>query len=753
MPAYSPKIPTKEISSIRRIQKKSIRHIEDIVCEDSGRYQSWFLLQETSIRQEEEEEEPMAKTMEQYMSKTRANYGSGVVRPKIKEKDSFELKGQFLKELRSNTFSGSDQEDANEHIEKVLKIVDLFHIPNITVDQVMLRALPISPLTTKYCSTFLVLAKKMEEINNFQQEPDENLYQAWERFKELLMKCPQYYLTEMHEVVLFYNGLDVPTRQILDSRGAVPSMTTADAKKAIQVIGWNISNNGTNGTSCGRKEGKALEEAYYTQFGRPFQGGGYRATAPGYYQRTNVNPSFQERRQSMEDTLNKFMSESAKRHEENSNLIKEILASTDAAIRNQGALIKTLEIQIRQMSKIKPIRHKTVKYPKGIAKNVLVGIGKFTFLIDFIILDMPEDVKVPLILGRPFLSTAHAKIDVYKRKITLRVGEENIILKSVKPTSSIIKRVYMLSLRERMELDLEARLMGETLVSNRSLNPFSEDYIELNDLNEPFELRRNQGDDLMPTNEEGEVIAKFRTRDEDLDTGIHDYPSYCDDDKKIHINCSHNLKFSCMIGFEFTNANFFPLLYVNIMSRKFHHSIMKNKMVYKGNNVVGALMNVPIFVGTFSVMTDFAVLKDMDANHDNEKGDIIFGEPFLKEVGIKTKWFEGIITLYNGDNEVTYQMVRSHLKFKHHTNEQCNKIPPLLKVSENDMIYGISHAYQKLKGFYKGVLNLGPDFIQVRQWKNGSHAGTLACMRPREGNIDEYWWRIYKSGNLEVLES
>ncbi|GJX15798.1 hypothetical protein Tco_0216630 [Tanacetum coccineum] len=183
---------------------------------------------------------------------------------------------------------------------------------------------------------------------------------------------------------------------------------------------------------------------------------------------------------------------------------------------------------------------RTVKYPKGIAENVLVRIGKFTFPVDFIILDMPEDIKVPLILGRPFLSTARAKIDVYKRKITLRVGEEKIIFKSVKPASSLIKRVYMLSLRERMELDLEARLMGETLVINRSLDPLNGDYIKLNDLNEPFELRRNQGDDLMPTIEEGEVIKEFRTRDEDLDTRIDDYPSYCDDDKKIHIDCARN---------------------------------------------------------------------------------------------------------------------------------------------------------------------------------------------------------------------
>ncbi|GJV34800.1 putative reverse transcriptase domain-containing protein [Tanacetum coccineum] len=367
---------------------------------------------------------------------------------------------------------------------------------------------------------------------------------------------------------------------------------------------------------------------------------------------------------------------------------------------------------------------RTVKYPKGIAENVLVGIGKFTFPVDFIILDMPEDIRVPLILGRPFLSTARAKIDVYKRKITLRVGEEKIIFKSVKPTSSIIKRVYMLSLRERMELDLEARLMGETLVINRSLDPFLEDYIELNDLNEPFELRRNQGNDLMPTIEEGEVIEEFRTRNEDLDTGIDDYPSYCDDDKKIHIDCAHNLKFSCMIGFEFTHANFFPLLYVNMMSRKFHNSIMKNKMVYKGNNVVGALMNVPIFVGTFSVMTDFAVLENMDAYRDEGMGDVIFGEPFLREADIKAKRFEGMITLYKGDDEVTYQMVRSHPRFKHHTNEQCNKIPSLLKVNEKDVMNGVSHAYQKLKGFYKGDLNLGPDYIRnvkTEEWLTYGH--------------------------------
>ncbi|GJZ42033.1 hypothetical protein Tco_0588919 [Tanacetum coccineum] len=87
---------------------------------------------------EEEVAEIITETIEQYLSKTRAGYGSGVARPKIEDKDNFELKGQFLKELCTNTFNGLDHEDANEHIEKVLEIVDLLHILNITIDQVIL---------------------------------------------------------------------------------------------------------------------------------------------------------------------------------------------------------------------------------------------------------------------------------------------------------------------------------------------------------------------------------------------------------------------------------------------------------------------------------------------------------------------------------------------------------------------------------------------------------------------------------------
>ncbi|GJV00278.1 hypothetical protein Tco_1329548 [Tanacetum coccineum] len=166
-------------------------------------------------------------TMEEYMTKTQEDYGSGIARPRFDKDDKFELKGQFLKELRDNTFSGSENKDAHEHIERVLEIVDLFTTPD-------------GKFLSKYCPPSRT-AKRMEEIKNFQQEPDETLYRAWERFKELLLRCPQHYVTSMQEVILFYKGLDVPTRQILDSKGergfgSLPSSTKTNPRDHFKSI-------------------------------------------------------------------------------------------------------------------------------------------------------------------------------------------------------------------------------------------------------------------------------------------------------------------------------------------------------------------------------------------------------------------------------------------------------------------------------------------------------------------------------------
>ena len=75
----------------------------------------------------------------------------------------------------------------------------------------------------------------------------------------------------------------------------------------------------------------------------------------------------------------------------------------------------------------KYISHRSLTYPRGVIKVVLVKVNKFIFLADFVVLDMEEDHDVALTLVRPFLATSKALIDVYSGELTLRVNEEEVI--------------------------------------------------------------------------------------------------------------------------------------------------------------------------------------------------------------------------------------------------------------------------------------------------------------------------------------
>ncbi|GJV42219.1 reverse transcriptase domain-containing protein [Tanacetum coccineum] len=75
------------------------------------------------------------------------------------------------------------------------------------------------------------------------------------------------------------------------------------------------------------------------------------------------------------------------------------------------------------------LANRSVAHPKGVAEDVFVKVGKFYFLADFVVVDYDVDPRVPLILGRPFLRTARALIDVHGEELTLRVNDEAITFK------------------------------------------------------------------------------------------------------------------------------------------------------------------------------------------------------------------------------------------------------------------------------------------------------------------------------------
>nr|GFA82150.1 reverse transcriptase domain-containing protein [Tanacetum cinerariifolium] len=118
------------------------------------------------------------------------------------------------------------------------------------------------------------------------------------------------------------------------------------------------------------------------------------------------------------------------------------------------------------------LANRAICTPNGIARDAFVPVGKFTFPADFVVVDYESDLRVPLILGRPFLRTARALIDVHGEEMILRDGDERLTLNMKHDTGSYSNHPY----RESVNLIIIFNLLSEDclkdLVShNQSGNP------------------------------------------------------------------------------------------------------------------------------------------------------------------------------------------------------------------------------------------------------------------------------------------
>ncbi|KAJ9146095.1 hypothetical protein P3X46_028405 [Hevea brasiliensis] len=109
--------------------------------------------------------------------------------------------------------------------------------------------------------------------------------------------------------------------------------------------------------------------------------------------------------------------------------------SIERALCDLGASVSLMPLSICEKLKVEDLKPATIslqladrsiKYPVGILENVPLKVGKFFIPVDFIVLEIEEDARMPIILGRPFLATAGANIDVKSGKLKMTVGEEEI---------------------------------------------------------------------------------------------------------------------------------------------------------------------------------------------------------------------------------------------------------------------------------------------------------------------------------------
>ncbi|GJT51960.1 hypothetical protein Tco_0978117 [Tanacetum coccineum] len=172
------------------------------------------------------------------------------------DNSTFEVKRQLLRELRKISFSGGTTDSAVEHISNVLEIASIFNAQESTLIQVFPLTLEgiakrwVERTLTKctksssdlkqnfiriYCPLAMIF-KQLSEIRNFNKKEGESLFDTWERYNDLLFKCPFHDLNDYEKVNTFCNGLNSQTRRAVDLNGLIPGLRASDALKSIQKL-------------------------------------------------------------------------------------------------------------------------------------------------------------------------------------------------------------------------------------------------------------------------------------------------------------------------------------------------------------------------------------------------------------------------------------------------------------------------------------------------------------------------------------
>ncbi|GJR03463.1 reverse transcriptase domain-containing protein [Tanacetum coccineum] len=323
------------------------------------------------------------RTMAQFGSTApSAGYEDAIVVPEINA-NNFEIKHGLLNLVQNKQFFGHDKEDPHAHIRYFNKITSTMKFPNVPSTSVKLMLFPFSlegaariwldkepprsiltwdDLVSKFINKFFPPSKTTNlrnEIRDFQQKIYESIYEAWDRFNDLLRACPHHGFSELHQLDTFYNALNTNDQDSLNSAaGDLKGITT---RSGVAYQGPAIPSTSSSPPKVMNHDTEVTKDK------RCFPTNN-KATEERVSKNLRTNPT-----------------------------------------------CMTLELAGRSITE-----------PIGIAKDVRLMVGKFQFLADFVVVDFEPDPRVPLILGRSFLKTSRALIDVYEGEITLRVGKEAI---------------------------------------------------------------------------------------------------------------------------------------------------------------------------------------------------------------------------------------------------------------------------------------------------------------------------------------
>nr|GEX99861.1 reverse transcriptase domain-containing protein [Tanacetum cinerariifolium] len=398
-------------------------------------------------------------------------YGEAIVILEILV-ENFEIKMNLLQLVQANKFHGFERDNPHTHISNFKRMTATLKYRDVSNDAIKLMLFPYSlegaariwyekeppnsiltwdDLVNNFVNQFFPPSKTTHlknKISRFTQRFEEAFGEAWDRFKEMLRACPHHGFSKLTQIDTFYNGLTEQDQDSLNAAvgGNLLNKTTREALKIIE----NKSKPSTSGTLPSKTvpNPKGEMKAVTTQSGLAYEG----PSIP-----TN-SPLEKVDEQNTEEILDKEHSNSSGSTAQVQPPVMPISISEPDVSRTQtkptipypSSFTDALLLMPKFASTIKSLlankdklfelakgwrtnphsdielADRSITHLKGVAEDVFVKVGKFYFLTDFMVVDFEADPRVPLILGRSFLRTVRALIDVYGEEITLRVNDKSV---------------------------------------------------------------------------------------------------------------------------------------------------------------------------------------------------------------------------------------------------------------------------------------------------------------------------------------
>ncbi|GJR70267.1 hypothetical protein Tco_0016332 [Tanacetum coccineum] len=397
-------------------------------------------------------------TMEQYLAFSRENQVPGMVKPEIRGNVNFEIKSQFMRELREGTFSENKNEDAHDHVDRVLNIGPILGMtPTQALNTIQTMADHSQKLhegtSNKNISSssdtngLAAVISKMDNLGRDMKKLKENVHAIQvDEVKYGEFGCPTP-----------FNGSSEDKFRIgfLDDERS----ETTKVKTSKAILKWKLNlpeqsvnhyvkpyvppipfHNRLKQHAEETLVHKTMESLKKIKINWPFlkkikQTDNYPRYMKDLVANKELNKDDGEVRMNPRSLALLQNLLPLKENDPGSFILPCSIGRLDFnnALADLGASINIIPFSMFKrlgIGKLEPINmviemeYDTKCIPKWIVKNLLIKIDKFILPIDFVILDMIEDLRMPIILGRPLLATTHAKVDIFQKPISLEVGNK-----------------------------------------------------------------------------------------------------------------------------------------------------------------------------------------------------------------------------------------------------------------------------------------------------------------------------------------